>query len=113
MWMVTTDDKGVVKYWQSNMNNVHSFQAHNETIRGCRWETRESSPRTLSSSDSIACDSNFMHCALFCIRECLCFVPLCLLLYVMRVFLRKEGTQFHQKKGFYEGKGKKKGLKCL
>ena len=38
MWMVTTDDKGLVKYWQSNMNNVHTFQAHNESIRGCRWE---------------------------------------------------------------------------
>lgn len=38
LWMASTDDRGVVKYWQSNMNNVHSFQAHNETIRGCRWE---------------------------------------------------------------------------
>eukprot|EP00731_Ephydatia_muelleri_P015100 Em0008g820a len=32
-WMVTTDDKGYVKYWQSNMNNVHTFQAHSEPVR--------------------------------------------------------------------------------
>ena len=36
-WMVTTDDKGYVKYWQSNMNNVHTFQAHSEPVRCSRW----------------------------------------------------------------------------
>lgn len=35
--MVTTDDKGYVKYWQSNMNNVHTFQAHSEPVRCSRW----------------------------------------------------------------------------
>ena len=51
MWMATTDDRGMVKYWQSNMNNVHSFQAHSETIRGCRWDARPNatSSGTLSS----------------------------------------------------------------
>lgn len=50
LWMATTDDRGVVKYWQSNMNNVHTFQAHNEPIRGCRWEPLIAAPGMLSSS---------------------------------------------------------------
>jgi len=37
-WMVTSDDRGFVKYWQSNMNNVHTFQAHSEPVRSCRWD---------------------------------------------------------------------------
>ena len=37
--MVTTDDRGFVKYWQSNFNNVHTFQAHNEPIRCSRWDS--------------------------------------------------------------------------
>ena len=37
-WMVTTDDRGFVKYWQSNMNNVHTFQAHSEPVRSSRWD---------------------------------------------------------------------------
>ena len=48
--MATTDDRGVVKYWQSNMNNVHTFQAHNEPIRGCRWDPQNAALGMLSSS---------------------------------------------------------------
>lgn len=33
VWMVTTDDRGFVKYWQSNLNNVHTFKAHDEPVR--------------------------------------------------------------------------------
>jgi hypothetical protein len=36
-WMVTGDDKGYVKYWQANMNNVKMFQGHFEAIRGLRY----------------------------------------------------------------------------
>ena len=35
-WMVTADQTGYVKYWQSNMNNVKMFQAHKEPIRAIR-----------------------------------------------------------------------------
>lgn len=35
--MVTGDDKGYVKYWQANMNNVKMFQGHLEAIRGLRY----------------------------------------------------------------------------
>jgi hypothetical protein len=38
-WMLTGDDKGYVKYWQANMNNVKMFQGHiNESIRGLRYK---------------------------------------------------------------------------
>ncbi|KAJ8908193.1 hypothetical protein NDN08_008287 [Rhodosorus marinus] len=32
-WMVTGDHQGLIKYWQSNMNNLKAFQAHEESIR--------------------------------------------------------------------------------
>jgi polyadenylation factor subunit 2 len=35
-WMITGDDKGYVKYWQTNMNNVKMIQGHVEAIRGLR-----------------------------------------------------------------------------
>jgi len=36
-WMLTGDDKGYLKYWQANMNNVKMFQGHTEAIRGLRY----------------------------------------------------------------------------
>ncbi|KAI1296639.1 pre-mRNA 3' end processing protein WDR33 [Halotydeus destructor] len=42
-WMVTADNSGYVKYWQSNMNNVKMFQAHKEAIRAisfCPTDTK-------------------------------------------------------------------------
>lgn len=32
-WMVTAEHNGIVKYWQSNMNNLKEFQAHESPIR--------------------------------------------------------------------------------
>lgn len=37
-WMLTGDDKGYIKYWQANMNNVKMFQGHIEAIRGLRYK---------------------------------------------------------------------------
>ena len=37
-WLISSDDRGLVKYWQSNMNNVHTFQAHIDPVRCLRWE---------------------------------------------------------------------------
>lgn len=42
-WMVTADQGGYVKYWQSNMNNVKMFQAHKEPVRAvtfCPTDTK-------------------------------------------------------------------------
>lgn len=35
--MVTGDHSGMVKYWQSNMNNVKAIQAHKEAVRDIRY----------------------------------------------------------------------------
>jgi polyadenylation factor subunit 2 len=32
-WMVTADDLGIIKYWQSSMNNLKAFQGHKDVIR--------------------------------------------------------------------------------
>lgn len=34
MWMVSSDHGGIIKYWQTNLNNVKAWQAHREPIRG-------------------------------------------------------------------------------
>jgi len=39
-WMLTGDDKGYIKYWQTNMNNVKMFQGHIEAIRGLRYKNQ-------------------------------------------------------------------------
>jgi polyadenylation factor subunit 2 len=36
-WMLTGDHNGFVKYWQSNMNNVKVYQAHNDPVRGLTY----------------------------------------------------------------------------
>jgi polyadenylation factor subunit 2 len=33
-WLLSADQTGVVKYWQTNFNNVKEIQAHTEAIRG-------------------------------------------------------------------------------
>ena len=39
MWLLTGDDLGYVKYWQSNMNNVQMYQAHkDQAIRCARYD---------------------------------------------------------------------------
>jgi hypothetical protein len=32
-WMISSDDSGVIKYWQSTMNNVKQFRAHRDACR--------------------------------------------------------------------------------
>lgn len=52
-WMVTADQTGYVKYWQSNMNNVKMFQAHKEPIRAIRCAPTD--PSTGSGDVSLTC----------------------------------------------------------
>ncbi|KAF1357204.1 WD40 repeat-like protein [Lizonia empirigonia] len=33
-WLLSADQTGVVKYWQTNFNNVKEMQAHSEAVRG-------------------------------------------------------------------------------
>lgn len=32
-WLISADNRGVIKYWQASMTNVKAFPAHNESIR--------------------------------------------------------------------------------
>ncbi|KAF1961678.1 WD40 repeat-like protein [Byssothecium circinans] len=33
-WLLSADQTGIIKYWQTNFNNVKEIQAHSEAIRG-------------------------------------------------------------------------------
>ncbi|GAA5932898.1 WD40 repeat domain-containing protein [Sporobolomyces koalae] len=36
-WLLSTDNSGLIKYFQPNMNNLQIFQGHNEAIRDVSW----------------------------------------------------------------------------
>lgn len=40
--MVSGDDTGVVKYWQSNMNNLKLLNAHKEVVRALVFSPTDS-----------------------------------------------------------------------
>ena len=60
-WMMTGDDKGYIKYWQTNMNNVKMFQGHIEAIRGLSFSPTDdkftscSDDRTVRIFDFTTC----------------------------------------------------------
>ena len=62
LWMVTTDDRGFVKYWQANLNNVHTFQAHTDPVRCSRWDRLDESISSVFSSSSSVRYYNCMSC---------------------------------------------------
>jgi polyadenylation factor subunit 2 len=41
-WLVSADQDGVVKYWQTNFNNVKILQAHSDAIRGIAFAPTDS-----------------------------------------------------------------------
>ncbi|XP_064642094.1 pre-mRNA 3' end processing protein WDR33-like isoform X2 [Lineus longissimus] len=60
-WMLTADNSGFIKYWQSNMNNVKMFQAHKEAVRDlsfCPSDTKF----TTCSDDGTVRIWDFMKC---------------------------------------------------
>eukprot|EP00300_Choanocystis_sp_HF-7_P006838 c14935_g1_i2.p1 GENE.c14935_g1_i2~~c14935_g1_i2.p1 ORF type:complete len:553 (+),score=83.03 c14935_g1_i2:36-1661(+) len=53
-WMVTADDHGQIKYWQSNMNNVQDFSGHNrEPLRGLSFSITDSKFASCSDDGSV------------------------------------------------------------
>ena len=60
-WMLTGDDKGYVKYWQANMNNVQMYPAHLEAVRGLSFSPTDakftscSDDRTVRIFDFVTC----------------------------------------------------------
>lgn len=52
-WMLSGDLKGTVKYWQSNMNNLKSVQAHNDTIRDLSFSRTDSKFASCSDDNTV------------------------------------------------------------
>ncbi|KAJ3089911.1 hypothetical protein HK102_005169, partial [Quaeritorhiza haematococci] len=52
-WMVTADDLGVIKYWQSNMNNLKAFQGHKDVIRDLTFSPTDSKFASCSDDGTI------------------------------------------------------------
>lgn len=52
-WMLSADQKGIVKYWQSNMNNLKAFKAHDESIRDLSFSWSDSKFATCSDDNTI------------------------------------------------------------
>ena len=52
-WVVSADQEGVVKYWQTNFNNVKALQAHNECIRDLAFSPNDSKFVTASDDASL------------------------------------------------------------
>ncbi|KAF2431776.1 WD40 repeat-like protein [Tothia fuscella] len=41
-WLISSDQDGLVKYWQPNFNNVKQLQAHDDAIRGMAFSPTDS-----------------------------------------------------------------------
>ncbi|KZF21594.1 WD40 repeat-like protein [Xylona heveae TC161] len=52
-WLVSADQDGVVKYWQTNFNNVKAIQAHNDPIRDLAFSPTDSKFVTASDDASL------------------------------------------------------------
>lgn len=52
-WMLSGDQKGIVKYWQSNMNNLKAFKAHDETIRDLSFSRSDAKFATCSDDNTV------------------------------------------------------------
>ena len=53
LWMLTTDNKGLVKYWQANMNNVHTFCAHDDACRSVTFAPTDVKFATCSDDGTV------------------------------------------------------------
>ncbi|KAI9295923.1 WD40 repeat-like protein [Neoconidiobolus thromboides FSU 785] len=52
-WMVTGDNNGIIKYWQSNMNNLKEFQGHDAAIRGLSFSCTDAKFVTCSDDANL------------------------------------------------------------
>ncbi|KAJ3370254.1 hypothetical protein GGF31_004312 [Allomyces arbusculus] len=52
-WMLSGDNAGVIKYWQSNMNNLKSIQVHKEAVRGIAFAPSDAKFATCSDDKTV------------------------------------------------------------
>jgi WD40 repeat protein len=53
MYLASTDQSGVIKYFQPNMNNLTAWQGHREAIRGISFSPDDSRFATASDDSTI------------------------------------------------------------
>ena len=53
MWLLSGDHNGVIKYWQSNMNNVKMIQAHEDPVRGVSFCPTDNKFATCSDDGTV------------------------------------------------------------
>jgi polyadenylation factor subunit 2 len=51
--MLSGDDSGIIKYWQSNMNNLKAVQAHKEVVRDISFSPTDSKFASCSDDGTI------------------------------------------------------------
>ncbi|KAJ3163505.1 hypothetical protein HDU86_000085 [Geranomyces michiganensis] len=52
-WLITGDDSGIIKYWQSNMNNLKVVVAHKETVRDLSFSPTDGKYASCSDDGTI------------------------------------------------------------
>ena len=52
-WMISGDDTGVIKYWQSNMNNLKSVHVHKECVRDLTFSPSDTKFASCSDDGTI------------------------------------------------------------
>ncbi|KAI8607518.1 WD40-repeat-containing domain protein [Chytriomyces sp. MP71] len=52
-WLLSGDDSGTIKYWQSNMSHLKEFKAHNESVRDLTFSPTDSRFASCSDDGSI------------------------------------------------------------
>ncbi len=52
--MLTADDSGVVKYWQTSMNNSKAFKAHKEAVRDVSFCPSDAKFATASDDQTVS-----------------------------------------------------------
>ena len=52
-WMLSGDLKGVIKYWQSNMNNLKAFRGHEDTIRDLSFARTDAKFASCSDDNNV------------------------------------------------------------
>jgi polyadenylation factor subunit 2 len=52
-WMISGEDSGIIKYWQSSMNNLKIVQAHKETVRDLTFSPTDTKFASCSDDGTI------------------------------------------------------------
>jgi polyadenylation factor subunit 2 len=74
-WLVTGDDAGSIKYWQSNLNHVKVLEAHRESVRAVSFS--KSDLKFTSCSDDTTVKVRAAHCTRWAVNRCVGWFLVC------------------------------------